>query len=501
MRTVPFKEVLWSVARKAGYSPESGNFLTNQAVPIGEYINEWTSRLYMQEDWPEWTKVLEVTPDLNHIVAYTVLTSDREFSGRDIARVIDVFLRDPVTTRCPISTRFSLREEGIHVGYEHGTNVWIKYIEPSPHFTAEVWEASVTYTYGQSVYAPSTGECYVSRISNNLNHDPTGEEDATPMQMSVIQDRTDPVPASPEQDQIVDLSIIPTGRGIVVPDPHPAGGIWSVTVMDSTGAILANFLYVNVAPESLASITTDIRNGLAPLLPLFTITADTTNKKIRFQNGSHFLLLDTDGSDGPYYMHDSGSIRYALPFHTVQPYVPANPGSPGLPQIQEFWLSASQVLVNATYEMVTIDSSGIEYPVSYVSNLGDSALQILQGLAAAIGAAAVSANPGPWAGVTTAVNAVTVRLDVTSPNTLSIEARVTPGGSRFWQILRFPEVLLNPVVRGASATLLGEWGQADKQTTEEGKVPQETQMVRGDLETTPNAQLTTQQKPYSRYRY
>src|SRR5215475_3640571 len=173
MRTVKFQKVLWTVARKAGFSPESGNFLTNQAIPIGNYINDWVSRLYSQEDWPEWTKIVETTPDINHIVPYHLPAIIGQLATPvDIGRVISVYLVDPKTTNAPVGTDYTLNDVGIHCGFDHGQTVWVEYIAPPPEFTAEVWDSNFAYSRGDTVYSSRSGECYISKVNGNLGHDP-----------------------------------------------------------------------------------------------------------------------------------------------------------------------------------------------------------------------------------------------------------------------------------------------------------------------------------------
>src|SRR5215471_15565881 len=204
MRTVKFRDVLWSIARMAGYSPESGNFLTNQALPIGEYVTQWVDRLYANDDWPEWVKLIRLTPDASHIVPYTALPTDpTTVTPYTILRTINVYLVDPTTTNTPVSTKFTLREDGIHVGFEHGTYVYVKYIEPPPRFSSAVWVAENIYNYGDVVYGASTGECYKSRVNNNINHDPVStisNPALTIAELQALGPGQPGIPASPQTD-------------------------------------------------------------------------------------------------------------------------------------------------------------------------------------------------------------------------------------------------------------------------------------------------------------
>src|SRR6266508_5913483 len=73
MRTVNFRDdVLHAVADKLGLDPDQSNFLTNQAIPIGKFIDQWVRRTYDARDWPEWTITDQFVPT-NHVVPYDYL--------------------------------------------------------------------------------------------------------------------------------------------------------------------------------------------------------------------------------------------------------------------------------------------------------------------------------------------------------------------------------------------------------------------------------------------
>src|SRR4051794_3769897 len=90
MRTVNFRDgVLHAIAYKLGLDPDQSNFLTNQAIPIGTYIDEWVRRTYDGRDWPEWTLTDQFTP-ANHIVPYDYLPPGLGATQRKLGRILKV---------------------------------------------------------------------------------------------------------------------------------------------------------------------------------------------------------------------------------------------------------------------------------------------------------------------------------------------------------------------------------------------------------------------------
>lgn len=154
MRTVNFRdEVLYPLAYKAGLDPNA-NFLADQANAFVTFINSWVRRLYDRFDWPEWT-VIEVRTPTNHVVPYVA-----GGGTTPIGKVYKVYLRDPQLTSGPIDTPFKLSEAGIHCGFQHGTNVWIKFCRPAPKFTVALWINTKAYAVGDVVYNEADGNCY-----------------------------------------------------------------------------------------------------------------------------------------------------------------------------------------------------------------------------------------------------------------------------------------------------------------------------------------------------
>lgn len=87
-----------------------------------------------------------------------------------IGKVLKVYMNDPRLADGPFDIPFSLEDTNIHIGYVHGTTVWLKFMTRASIYTLESWSATVSFARGELVYDPTTGECYQSKQNNNLNH-------------------------------------------------------------------------------------------------------------------------------------------------------------------------------------------------------------------------------------------------------------------------------------------------------------------------------------------
>jgi len=165
MRTVNFRdEVMYVVARKMGIDPTM-DFPPDLAESYVDFINLAVKKLYPLYDWPEWTFIEQRTPAAHYI--------DWAQAGQSaIGRVLKVYCRDPQTTDGIVDIPFSLSSAGIFCGFEHGTNVWLKYIKPAPQYSATVWASGTTYPLNGLTYEPTGGNSYISIQAANTNHAP-----------------------------------------------------------------------------------------------------------------------------------------------------------------------------------------------------------------------------------------------------------------------------------------------------------------------------------------
>lgn len=90
----------------------------------------------------------------------------------DIGKVLKVYIVDPRTADGPFDIPFRLEDTAIHVGFDHGTTVWIKFMSRPPVYSLDVWDKDTAYSGRTVVFEPVTGNCYFSATDNNLNHPP-----------------------------------------------------------------------------------------------------------------------------------------------------------------------------------------------------------------------------------------------------------------------------------------------------------------------------------------
>jgi hypothetical protein len=502
MRTTKFRDILWGVAYKLGLDPVGENFLSNQATTIGVYIDQWVRRLYDIHDWPEWTIIREFNPDpVTHIVSYEQLQTtspDTEFRTH---RIFKVYLVDPKTVSAPIDTKFKLRDDGIHCGFEHGSSVWIKYTQPPPRFTADIWRNNQAYAKDDVVYSYQTGECYKSKIYNNLAHDPIiGPRPVPYLQVATLQEYQASL-GIPGQTKIMLVDLAHGELGENVPDP-PYNSNFRLPVWDTNLNILVNALHTTVVSDTLVTVVTDISNQLiAALTGLgFTITADTTALTITLEADQNFKLLGSGLDDFPYYTTGPPGPSVSHPLHVVQvqAFIPGVPGTGIIPQLSKVTISQGQVIPNAIYTISFFDQSGARHTASYQSDNLVNGARIMAGLADAI--AAQQASDPFFAALVLTVDSTEPSLTVASLQPTSIDVVIGIQSSLYWELVPFPLALADQVIRGAYADLLKEWTQAAQGMAEEQIVPTETATSSHDFESQPNTKLTSQQIAYSRYK-
>lgn len=154
MRTVNFRDVvIYGIAYRLGLDP-ARDLRADTLLSWATFVNLWVQRLWEKFDWPEWTVIEERTPNSNHIVAL-------ETPGTTpIGKVHKVYLRDPSGTRGPLDAPFRMTAEGLHVGFDHGTSVWIKFTTRPPQFSGATWQSTTTYSAGNKVFALGAGNVY-----------------------------------------------------------------------------------------------------------------------------------------------------------------------------------------------------------------------------------------------------------------------------------------------------------------------------------------------------
>jgi hypothetical protein len=495
MRTIPFKEVLWSIAYKLGLDP-AVEFLTDEGESLCSYINAWVRRSWDVQDFPEWTSITEFGVADNHMIPWRAFPVGAP-EPVELSRPLKVYLIDPRFSPYPIDARFRAWDEGVHVGFDHGATVWIKYLPLPPKFTSVKWDAGTSYPGGGLAYSPVTGECYSSLISGNLGNDPTIGF-TSPLSTRITQTAVPPDPGADAQDEIMDAFAYPATLGDAPGPPvPPAGTVFKLTVMDQAGTVThGDVNYTVLAGDTFTNIVTGLAALLtaAPGMAGFIITTAAYN--VRLEKNEDFQL-------SAWYQTPPGlSTHHVNRKVQVQAYLPAVPPAPGLPQITQVTISQGQVKGCTTYTLVfrDPDSSGfgeaVPHTASYYSEAGEGLTQILNGLAAAI-----NGNVDPWfTNITVSVNTALGYIQIYSMGGVSTDASMSPENSTYWARVLFPYALMEPVTRGAYSDALREAGQTDKGMAEEQGAVAEAGDRIGKANAPAYTALTDQQRASPRYR-
>ena len=507
MRTIKYRDVMWSCAYRLGLNPAT-ELLADQADALASYINAWVRRLYDSQDWPEWTKIIGFPVETTTRLAPYTLHLDTLTSGgqtETIGRVFGVYLLDPRQTYESFGIPFRLTPDGIWCGFDCGESVFIKYIPECPQFTSTPWDSGVVYNKGDVVYVPTIGECYKSRISNNLGHDPSFQlvpvppplespnaPPPTPLVVETIQAFERSNPGQPAQPEILVINY-----AVVDIDPPPppvpiAGTEFYTGIFDSAGVVLAETNVVADGTQTMANIIANTAANLLgyPLPITFSISFDTTSLTVTSES------LFTAYAQ---YIHTGASYKLRkFGINQIQPYIPlitGSSGTPAVPQVDKVTLTDEQVISNSVYSIRMVDSLGGEHVASYTALDTDSTIQVLTGLANAI-----SGNLDTFfLDITTIIDTTNLTISVATNANVSLGADMAAAGPIYWDVVYLPFKLADAIIRGEMADALREEGQTDRADGEEKKVETELGVSTEKFVAPGFLTLTDQQKPKKRY--
>ncbi len=158
MRTANYRDsVIYAIAFRLGLDPRR-DLRSDQLLEWATFINLWVAKLWDRVDWPEWTLIEERTPTAGHLVL------SEELNATALGKVLRVYVRDPRVARGPVDVPFRRTDTGIHVGFNHGPTVWVKFMERPPRFSGAVFSGTKVYEIDDRVYDPITGETYRRRL-------------------------------------------------------------------------------------------------------------------------------------------------------------------------------------------------------------------------------------------------------------------------------------------------------------------------------------------------
>jgi hypothetical protein len=481
-------DVLWALAYKLGLDPANKELLTDEVEAFCSYINAWVRRTWDGTDWPEWTTIKEFTPDQNHQVPYNAVPVGAS-EPVVLSRPLKVYLVDPRTSPYPIDTRFRKWDEGLHVGFDHGASVWIKYLGLAPQFTGRPWDGNVTYHKGDRVYSGLSGQCYLSKSGQNQGNDPTGQQGVAPPPLTValVQTAAPETPAIAGRPQITKVT-----QATELLTSFLTQHQWDI--LDSTGAVIAGATYAAAISEPAADILTAIYNSLAAnaALSAFTFSLDTTALAIQMEASQFFAVRSyyysystpatepvTTGMpptpDELVTGDDLATVTIGAPYpwppaatayntiNNLQYYVQDVAFVAAKAQMVQLTLSAQSAVAGASYELTFIDTVGPSHTIQYLNDPALSSAGILQGILQAI-----QASPDPFFNAMSLIlDAPLLKLSFAAYDMVGLNAEVVPNRNAWWELVLFPLALVEPVVRGAYADALRDQGQTDKGMAEE----------------------------------
>jgi len=338
------------------------------------------------------------------------------------------------------------------------------------------------------VYSYTTGECYKSKVNNNIGHDPVSEGSMTPAppQIEITQKWIPDNLGIPERDEIMVISMLSEVPPPDPADPPPNGSSWVINLVDAVGASLGGAVHISDGVESLSAIATDLASQLDAITG---ISGSSVGNSITLQASFAF-------GTAQHTYQAVGSQAQLLKAVVTQTFVATVPPVPGTPELVLISLSTQTTFPGATYTLTITDSTGSQHSVAYSSSVTDSGAQILNGLILAIEAS----SDTYFEGVQMVIDATLLTLSLSIMDNASVDVVTTVTGSAYWDVVPFPRALADQVIRGAYADLLKEWGQSDKGAMEEQAVPSETTTAEATFDTTPNPALIGQQRALSRYK-
>lgn len=501
MRLANYKnDVLYAVAIKAGLDPVNKELLKDEAAAMAKFITEWVRRLWDNSDWPEWTLLKEFQPDAGHYVSYDAYPVGVQ-SGPQIGRPLRVYLLDPELVGGPVDTPHRLLDRGIHVGYDHGATVFIKFVPRAPQFTSEPWNDATKYGRGQLAYSEANGECYRSKTYNNQGNDPTfmlsGE-----LTTVLTEPGTPPNPGIPPRPKRMVIGLKGVQPGPDPSDPPLNGSKWQIDIWEhpaTNGAppLLISATHTADGTESLATILTDLRNQLnTALAPLgFIVTAAAPALTITLEHASQFVVgVATYLQGGP--LAGASIILRKLKVSQAQAYQPGTDPTPGTRRVFTVTITEANVRAGVVYTLDFLDGDGVTHSVSYQAQFTDSRPQVLDGLVQAI----ENAPDDFFSDVFPATNADLGTLILSLGNIrVSLSATYAVDNSIYWEHMLFPLALVDAVVRGAYADYQKSEGQTDKGMAEEQGALVETSFSTAKALAPAQDTLTDQQRRVPRY--
>lgn len=172
MRTVNFAEaIVFPILDRQGYDPVLDLF-QDYANALDRFVNAWVRKCWDFADWPE-LSLIEARTVTDNLVPYDDPTP--------MGKILKVYLVDPQLHDGPFDIPFRLYPTAIHIGYDHGRQVWVKFMTRPNVYTLKPYDITFTYGLNEVVYDPFSGNDYKSLQATN-----TGQNLTDPAWWSVV---------------------------------------------------------------------------------------------------------------------------------------------------------------------------------------------------------------------------------------------------------------------------------------------------------------------------
>lgn len=181
IRTVPFRELLWGVARRAGMVPEEDGIDRGAASLMAEALQ---SALCFAWTFTDWGDLFATAPFPVTVSGETRFVPRRKadawdsegarIAGWDMHTVQDVWDADPFLRGRSVSWRDDLgRIRLIDSGL---TEVWVRFATPPPKCSAVIWSPTATYRR-HDVVIDANGELWRCTAQTTVTGDEPGAND------------------------------------------------------------------------------------------------------------------------------------------------------------------------------------------------------------------------------------------------------------------------------------------------------------------------------------
>lgn len=158
--TCTFKSVLHGCHIRTGGN--TADLHSDSAAALTEFINSCYKHGWRYYEWPDCLEVEERTSDADKLIEW------RATGETVIETCFVVYLADPRISNNPRPQKFRIGKDGIYVPAA-STAYWLVYRPQVPVFTSTEYASGTAYSTGDTVYYPTTGECYKALQSSTGN--------------------------------------------------------------------------------------------------------------------------------------------------------------------------------------------------------------------------------------------------------------------------------------------------------------------------------------------